>query len=387
MVNEFLQISDRLPLYWRLAEKDATNPIGLSQLPFAFELNKEDWLVQQRVSDTLRTSLSRIYESEANIGYLQPDYAIARGYLDDFVDAIRSVWSNRIDIPRVIEIGCGGCEVLEVLKNLGWRVTGVDPSPIAAHWGKKKNIEVLQRRFYPGDYVQKFDLSISSDVLEHVEDPVSFLRGQVEVLNDRGMIVVAVPDCTLSLALGDVSIAMHQHINYFSESSLAACLEMGGLHQVRTWKSSYGGSIYASGMKCESGTSDSGNTNNAIRERRNYLDSVGLRTKVVRQRLSRIIEESDSCSFYVPLRALPFISDAAFDHHVQKIRFIDDTDHWHQKFFDGSEIPVENIWDLSDEPSSHICVMSLTFADKITEKIRAFGIRNAEIVTLGQLLA
>jgi SAM-dependent methyltransferase len=93
----------------------------------------------QEVDSTLRGTLSRIYAADANIGYLQPGYEIAAGYLKDFVDFLLECLPSRDEV-RALEVGCGGCEVLDHLSQLGLEVLGIDPSPVARRiFGKCKS--------------------------------------------------------------------------------------------------------------------------------------------------------------------------------------------------------------------------------------------------------
>ncbi|MBF0447987.1 MAG: methyltransferase domain-containing protein, partial [Magnetococcales bacterium] len=101
------------------------------------------------------------------------------GYHQFFIKRIRSG-------ERVLDVGCGsGMLALDLAKQTGERVLGIDLNP--------KNIELANKRERPdnlsyqvGDilhYVtqEPFDVVILSNVLEHLDGRVHFLRQLIEV--------------------------------------------------------------------------------------------------------------------------------------------------------------------------------------------------------------
>lgn len=386
-------VSEGLPLYWRLAPKNSYSPIGIERLPFRFSNRAPNWLLTQEVDSTLRGTLSRIYAADANIGYLQPGYEIAAGYLKDFVDFLLECLPSRDEV-RALEVGCGGCEVLDHLSQLGLEVLGIDPSPVARRFADQKGIDLLQEDFWQVQVKAKFQLAFCSDVLEHVENPVSFLNRLSTFVVDGGIVAIAVPDCTESLALGDVSIAMHQHINYFSDSSLRSCMQLSGLTEITVQKSSYGGSLYASG-RVRMRVIDSAGKRKvdsspvpleaAVLERAKFLKLFPRQLRDARSRISTLLLGKETVGFYVPLRALPFVAGLNEARHGGLIRFFDDTEHWHKKYFDGCSIPIENFSDLKSSPPDHLFVMSLTFAEVIMKRVTSAGVPLRSLKSLRSL--
>jgi len=97
---------------------------------------------------------------------------------------------------RILEIGCGTGEVLNMLKNWG-EVTGIDYS--------RKAIDVCKRRGFADLYCEdvnkldlskdygKYDLILALDVLEHIRDDVKTMKKVRELLKPGGLFFVAVP--------------------------------------------------------------------------------------------------------------------------------------------------------------------------------------------------
>lgn len=138
----------------------------------------------------------------------------------------------------VVDIGCGKGDLLKLVCRLGGnRGFGFDvsydgdPSPADA----------------PGVVFRSafFDASLSTDiapdlvccrhVLEHVSDPVAFLRSLADSLGgDRGRVLyIEVPNGELQLSSGLPWDYIYEHYSYFSLSSLRHALESAGLEVMR----------------------------------------------------------------------------------------------------------------------------------------------------------
>ena len=87
--------------------------------------------------------------------------------------------------------------------------------------------------------------------------------------------------------------------------------------------------------------------------------------------------------FYVPLRALPYISKLEV---YDGFRFFDDTDHWHMNAFDGIDVPIENFEDLNRNPVTDLVIMSLTFGERIKTKVFEQFNSKINVLTLSDLI-
>jgi len=374
----------KLPFYWRLTHKDSKSANVVDDYyPFAFDVDSEHGLVIERRDPSVLAALNLIYQQDYNIGYLQDANEIAKPYGKDFIAYLRAALAGNSGIKSILEIGCGGCTVLADLKSSGYKVCGIDSSPFAAAEGSKKGIDVVTDFFPSKQLAQKFDLIFHVDVLEHIDSYVEFLKHQYEQLNDGGLLVVNVPDATESIQLGDVSMAMHQHVNYFTEKSLSAVLKGAGFEVISVDKAGYGGSLYATGRKSthknSKGVSVGTEDYEAFASRASKM--IAAFDERVDQTLSA---HGRTLGFYVPLRTLPYIAQKDI---YNGFRFFDDTGHWHHHVFDGVDVPIENFQDLVRSPVTDLVIMSLTFGDVIRNKVhKEFGDR-VNVTTLGDLAA
>lgn len=388
-------VSSGLPFYWRVAAPDADSPFDFSTLPFEFDIEGPDWLLQQHVTERLRSALDAVYDAEFNIGYLQPGYDIARGYLDDLISVLDPILSRISGPGRVLEIGCGGCEVLAKIQALGHKVLGMDPSPIAQRWAEARNIPLIPARFDSSLITTGFSLAYCSDVLEHLEQPVQFLQDLRSVVVPGGSVLVAVPDCTWNIANFDVSPAMHQHLNYFTQHSLLVCLANAGLRNVRVVKSGYGGSLYGWGDVADGSGPESDSEHPEVlgseermarRERSEFLENFADQLDRVRNEIVSSLDRREVCAFYAPLRALPYLAPEIVASHKNRIRLVDDTAHWHGKCFEGLPLPIESLSDLKQHKPDRIFIMSITFEQQLLEKVQPLSIDGVQVTLLSQML-
>lgn len=367
-----------LPLYWRVNEEPEIDTIP-SRHDVRLTINHELGLLTQKPSLGLDEILMDIYRRDSNVGYLQENNLLARPYFNDFYKFL-SKCVRDYTMSSALEIGCGGCIVLEALRNDGVEVVGVDPSPVAARVGKQKNVDVVFDFFPSPRLKRRFDLIYHADVLEHTSDPVVFLRSHHEYLNDGGHVVVSIPDCNDSIRMGDLSMVIHQHLNYFDNDAVENVVNAAGFDLVIIEKAKYGGSLYFVARKAS-------NTTQAKERSQNLVIEFQSKAEVASARFCSFLKgkyKPTEIGFYVPLRAFPYLAknnllDSGF-------RIFDDTSGWHNKYFDGYSAPIENFSDLERNPVKKLFIMSLIFDEVIESKVRtALGDR-VEIVKLRNIL-
>ena len=203
---------DQLPFYWRLKVRD-TKSLVPQRFPFEYDFVESlQLLIQKRNPETL-AHLSKIYREDSNIGYLQDANEIAKPYGTDFsrfIDFALKQWGG--SVKRILEIGCGGCTILQNLKERGYEVTGIDPGPLSVREGKMRGVPIVNDFFPTPDFRDSVDFIFHNDVLEHVPAPVEFLTAQKIQLESGGLIITAVPDCCDGVNFGEISMTMHQHL-------------------------------------------------------------------------------------------------------------------------------------------------------------------------------
>ena len=354
-------LGGKLPFYWRLT----TSPIGHPDVPeeLEFSLTNDKGLISMVRTPELLENLAKVYELDYNIGYIQEEYDIAQPFVDDFRKFLFKYTNALTSNSTILEIGCGGAILLYELKELGFRTFGVDPSPTAIRAANKYGFNLVPKFFAAELFTEKFDLVFHSDVLEHAFDPRKFIDEQIKVLMPRGVMIISVPNAEENIENADISMAMHQHLQYFSKESLGRLMESAGFEILEIRAADYGGSLYcAARRKEEYKVNIQNHDSEKIYELPNFKDSI--------DKFRNALETAEGeIGFYVPLRAMPYLSAISVDMKNSEYRFFDDTTHWHGHHFDGTNIPIESFQDILKRPPNTIFIMSLTFERQIKTKI------------------
>jgi len=126
--------------------------------------------------------------------------------------------------PRILDIGCGMGGTLRELEKLG-AATGVDISSRAVEFSRRRGcrdvrrIDGLSLPFREGS----FDLVVSLDVIEHIEDDVAALREYGRVLAPSGRLLITVPAFSwLWSRHDDDNLHLRRYTRRFLRSRLAA---------------------------------------------------------------------------------------------------------------------------------------------------------------------
>lgn len=126
---------------------------------------------------------------------------------------------------KLLEIGCASGHFLEIARQDGWDVSGIEPSK----WASKIARERYSLNVYTGTLKSEnfpknnYDVVVCIDVVEHVLKPKKLLKNINRILTKDGLVVIVTPDINSVLArlLEEKWWHIRQdHIYYFSENSL-----------------------------------------------------------------------------------------------------------------------------------------------------------------------
>lgn len=153
----------------------------------------------------------------------------------DLIDVLSAQFGARV---RLLDFGCGMGHFLDHCRDVtGWDVVGIEPAESAAAYAKQ-----LGLRIYPtfqqcaAAERNPFDAIVSINVLEHVNEPVEYIR-QLRSLSAPGSIIaIVVPNdfselqesAQKALGVDPWWIAVPDHINYFNFSTLSRLLAAEG---------------------------------------------------------------------------------------------------------------------------------------------------------------
>ena len=143
--------------------------------------------------------------------------------------------------PSVLDVGCATGALLADLNSRGWRVTGVEISSGAQYARKERNLDVrnipLEENNFPSG---SFDAVLASHLIEHLNDPRSFLLETHRILKTCGYVFITTPNISgfqARLYGSRWRSAIFDHLYLFSKRTLKNLLKSAGfkVESCHTW--------------------------------------------------------------------------------------------------------------------------------------------------------
>ena len=146
--------------------------------------------------------------------------------------------------PRssILEVGCSSGFMLYPLAAEGHACVAIEPSGAFSDYVRSRGVPCFRGidELRSKDSGGRFDLILHYYVMEHVADPVGFLKSQLALLKPGGHVVFEVPNANdalttvYALPAYERFIWVVSHRWYFTERSLARAMSMaGGASEVR----------------------------------------------------------------------------------------------------------------------------------------------------------
>jgi len=102
---------------------------------------------------------------------------------------------SQLSKGRLLDLGCGSGEMLQISDQLGWDCLGLELDAQAVSACKENGLEVIEGGYEKlDDYPSHFDCIICSHVLEHVHDPVQALKIIKHALKPGGILILSCPN-------------------------------------------------------------------------------------------------------------------------------------------------------------------------------------------------
>jgi len=165
----------------------------------------------------------------------------------ELVSRLRKVYQELLlpELPAqaaVLDVGCGSGGNLLVARDLGLRGQGIEISSEAVALCREQGLEAAAADFPTHDFGGKsFDLVTFWDVLEHLPEPLAFLKKAAALVGRTGAVLVKVPGhavlsievCAMLPRLSGAVLSAPAHLQYFTHESLSRALATAGLPRVQ----------------------------------------------------------------------------------------------------------------------------------------------------------
>jgi SAM-dependent methyltransferase len=192
-------------------------------------------LIQAAMQEAYRQS--SYYEGGA-CGYADMSYTVQESALRaTFKRLLRNLVKRGLTGGNLLEIGCSYGYLLDEARSLFDRRVGTEFSLQAADIARATGAEVFVGGIEQLPPERKFDCVVATQVIEHVYQPLTFVKQLARHTKLGGHIVVATPDIggVLRRAMGRrwPSFKAPEHVLYFEFPTLRRLLQQAGLTNVR----------------------------------------------------------------------------------------------------------------------------------------------------------
>lgn len=135
---------------------------------------------------------------------------------------------------KILEVGCAQGSFLEkISETYEVNAIGLELNKRAAQEANNLGINVLTESIqeHSRSHTDEYDLVCSFQVLEHIADVHSFIKGQVEALKPGGILIISVPNNTGFLGKDDNNLLNYppHHMGLWNSNSLKNICDIYGL--------------------------------------------------------------------------------------------------------------------------------------------------------------
>ena len=150
----------------------------------------------------------------------------------------------------VIEVASNNGRLLGCFRERGVRTLGIEPAENIAAMANADGIETVNKFFNSAtanEILREYGSAravIGNNVLAHVDDTQDFLKGCRALISDDGLVIIEVPYLVDFVELVEFDTVYHEHLCYFSVTSLMRLCDAVDLSIIRVDRVSiHGGSV------------------------------------------------------------------------------------------------------------------------------------------------
>jgi len=134
---------------------------------------------------------------------------------------------------KLLDIGCGTGEYLSMLKEMGWRVSGIEIGKAASNYAKARGLDVINADFQEiREQKERFDAITMWHSLEHFSQPAQVIRKARKLLKDDGVLLIGIPnhDSLDRILFKDCwnGFEIPLHLYHFSPKSIRLMMKLNG---------------------------------------------------------------------------------------------------------------------------------------------------------------
>ncbi len=375
--------------------RDLGEVLSLGKLPLADRLLTEQTLTEPEPRYPLTVmfcescSLMQIAETVPPEVLFCEDYP----YYSSFSPALlQHSRDNALDLVKtrsldesslVVELASNDGYLLKNFVEHGIPVLGVDPAGGPARVAQEAGVDTLCEFFSSQlarrlrDEGRSADVIIANNVLAHVADLNGFVEGIGILLKDDGVAVIEVPYVVDLVDHCEFDTIYHEHLCYFSVTSLASLFRRHGLYLNDVVRLPiHGGSLrlfvehYADPSMSLHSLLDTEARTGVVRYRyyRDFAERVSRVRNELREMLGSLKREGKSIAAYgAAAKGATLINYAGIGRDL--IDFVVDRNvHKHRKYMPGQRLPIHPCERLLEVKPDYVLLLAWNFASEIMQQ-------------------
>lgn len=300
---------------------------------------------------------------------------------NSFHERLASDMVDRFDLKgrRVIEIGCGQGEFLNLLRQQGIESgLGFDPA-----YDKSRpdgvlgdGVEVIADVYDERYQDRAADFIVCKMTLEHIPQVVQFLRTVRRSLDAApdSPVVFQIPN--LEKILEDTAFwdVYYEHCSYFTPSSLTYAFEHAGFTDTTTWTDYDDQYLLIEGRPGQSDKAELQRDEGLAKRLDTFATSANARVSQWASALDRWVENSEPVVLWGGgSKAVAFLSSLG-DRHKRISAAVDVNPHKWGSYLPRTALPVIGPAELGALDPAHVVVMNPIYIEEITASLREHGV-------------
>jgi SAM-dependent methyltransferase len=307
-----------------------------------------------------------------------------RRYADRLV--ARLVDTHDIRGKSVVDIGCGRGDLLQLICSYGGnRGFGFDPSFTGARAPEIGAEVTISREYFGREQAQALAPSLvcCRHVLEHVPDPVSFLRTMHDALtlDSRPVLYLEVPNGTHQLRNLGLWDYIYEHVSYFSAQSLDMALRSAGF-EVLSLTEDFGGQFLCAEVRPASGKAPQ------LAHTPQLAETISDAARLMNAKLAKwrdwagalARQEQRAAVWGAGSKGVMFLNLLAQQAAGRIESAIDQNPNKHGQFVSGSAQQVLAPERLVESPVDDVVLMNEIYRQEVAEQICRLGVKTQLLI-------
>jgi len=334
------------------------------------------------------SQLSIVVDPKIMFTYYSYRSSVSKSFIihcENLVNSISSRFSKDVKDWKVVDIASNDGCLLQVFKENGSLVLGVEPAINIAKMAEKNGISTIND-FWNKDAMEKVrqrfstvDVITATNVFAHVDDIQEFVKLVKEILSSKGYFVIEVPYFDNFFSHMEFDTIYHEHLSYFLLSPMCRLFEQYDLQISSVEKVDiHGGSIRV--FVQHKGNPIDSNVKNIleIEKEKGYFifssyKSFFKRVKEVKKEFLEILKNAKEKGLKVIGYGAPAKGNTLlcyFGVGTELIEYlIDDTPEKQNTLAPGSHIPiVDNSYIINENEETMVVILPWNFRKEIIKK-------------------